>query len=223
MSKLESSESKSSNIKRFFTKSEAKQIETSEQNPTSENKMNLKEERPTCSRLERDDNNSSTIHKNRNCFKDQVSTNEDIIKNEPNLKFTCPVCCLNFSQLLDLNEHLDDCLVNKKPSIADKAQPSNDETPDPCDFSNQYQCPLCFVVFSPSDMSLDLFNKHIDSCLNRKAIKEILKNDVSEKNSRITENRNKTNTQMSVKDSHKHSKRRKVFPKSVNTIDKFLI
>ena len=60
-----------------------------------------------------------------------------------------------------------------------------------------YSCPICMVAFDASATSLQDFNNHVDTCLNRKTIKEMLKREAvpnGAKNQEKTVKRRKLNT-----------------------------
>ena len=116
----------------------------------------------------------------------------------------CPVCSkTDFTKLTDLNSHLDQCLRSK-------VQPS--ENVDPKPRISDLTCPLCSVVFDGSKTDLQFFNSHVDTCLNRQVIKDMLKRD-----SMSSDKSSKT----ALKSPIKSNKRRKLHSKQSNTIEKF--
>nr|CAB3265009.1 DNA polymerase kappa-like [Phallusia mammillata] len=79
-------------------------------------------------------------------------------------------------------------------------------------FEEDMTCPLCQVTFSASEFTLGQFNLHIDSCLSRREIKNILQ---SESN-----NNQPLSRKLSPKKSAP-SKRRKIASNQFHKIDKF--
>lgn len=99
-----------------------------------------------------------------NAFPDEVprtSTEKD------NTEFICPVCDEHPEDCVDLrtfNEHIDLCLFHTNDEKKEEKVEEKGE-----DFA--FKCPVCCVVLKSP---LDSFNAHVDACLNRSAIKEIL-------------------------------------------------
>ena len=129
----------------------------------------------------------------------QIKHNKSSKNLIPDKNYVCPICSSRFAELSKLDEHLEQCGVTEQKISGGKSTSSNS--------INDFTCPICLVVFNTT---LQLFNSHVDSCLSRQAIKDILKNDACSKIVRPA-----------VKSPPKANKRRKVIPKHTNTLEKF--
>ncbi|CAK8690602.1 unnamed protein product [Clavelina lepadiformis] len=169
----------------------------------------------------------------------QVNTDSELVLDTTLL---CPVCGRNdFENLQYLNEHLDLCLCGKNSitqnekngnhkeialtsksvstaAVDEESYLSAIEANKTSDISDtvgvDFTCPICSVKFNASQTTLKYFNTHVDSCLNRKVIKNILQTD--SKMSIVSTTKAKAS-----KDGGKPKKRRKIDSCKGHTIDKF--
>ena len=206
LSKLESpSSNKQSSIKRFFSKPE------SMQEVTIANVTKLKDEIPNSCIVNEDANKLETPSKpstSNDIQKQEISNDKKtIVKvSESQQSFVCPSCSnCTFSELSALNVHLDQCLAENSKESEDQRSKNSSSITD-------LTCPICSVVFDSRKIDLQYFNSHVDSCLNRQAIKDIIKSDCS------TYSNNKKSA---MKSPSKPAKRRKIIPKQTNTIKSF--
>ena len=210
LSKLEPLGSKQAKIKRFFTKPGAKLKQTEKSDDCLPPECDLapreEDDGAGCSRVAETPASSRVDAKNHVTIDPNSSSANSS-------EFICPVCSSTFGDLLELNRHLDSCLANKKHSEAEAAKRTKSACWKPEPSIVEYQCPVCSVAFSSARTSLELFNDHVDSCLNRRAIKELLRSDAA-LSKRVT---------LAGKsgDATKSSKRRKIVTKPRNTIDRF--
>lgn len=113
----------------------------------------------------------------------EIIENDEIILNDGDTNFldtdsktetfTCPSCNnMKFSSLPVLNAHLDKCISTLKPDLG--SEDSNSNSMEISISTNYIVCPVCNGTFNREDMSLTKFNTHVDGCLNRQTIKELV-------------------------------------------------
>ena len=191
MSKLEPvAGNKQATIKNFFTKTDPKEPKKQDfhGNHCTKNEILSDSDEETC------EDKTVTKTGNSSCG---ASTSEYIINQSSSAvrenQLVCPVCSKDtFNNLAQLNSHLDQCLVADE-LVGNKTQSENNGVIRP----TVYSCPICMVAFDASATSLQDFNNHVDTCLNRKTIKEMLKREAvpnEAKNQEKTVKRRKLNT-----------------------------
>uniref|UniRef100_UPI001939B725 DNA polymerase kappa-like n=1 Tax=Styela clava TaxID=7725 RepID=UPI001939B725 len=137
-------------------------------------------------------------------------------------EINCPICEKEFNDLCALNKHLDECGItqNNEIGILEKQDKIEDNSVNNNDLTQQitcFTCPLCNATFCCQDITLEKFNTHVDSCLNRKTIMELVKSESNYANS----DSEKTKTKRSSKTSGPPRKRQKTTSKPSCTIDNF--
>ncbi len=99
---------------------------------------------------------------------------------EPNLEFlVCPICSMpqRKSDMKSFNEHMDSCLSRRKIKEMNKTEdlPDTSSSSAPAEDlvgTGILVCPVCNAPQRKSD--LQTFNQHVDSCLNRGVIRELI-------------------------------------------------